>query len=72
MKRKMKCPYCRHIFEITEKQQYNNYVFKCPSCKRYNYGSMDTDNNGVLIGVTKEQVKAYEEGFNANYKRGEL
>ena len=56
MKRKMKCPYCRHIFEITHNQKADNSRYKCPSCGKYNYGSVMADDNGVLIGITKEAL----------------
>ena len=50
--RMMKCPYCERIFWITEDEQYNNETFKCPHCQQANAGSSETDNYGVLIGVS--------------------
>jgi len=49
-KHKMRCPYCNHVFEITEKQLNYNYRFRCPNCRRYNQGSASSE-DGVLVGI---------------------
>ena len=48
--RRMRCPYCNSVFTVTMEQQIYNYRFKCPYCKRVNKGSVEADENGVLIG----------------------
>ncbi|KKN59268.1 hypothetical protein LCGC14_0543670 [marine sediment metagenome] len=53
----IKCPYCEHVFKITEKQITNNARFGCPQCKKHNAGSIETTPEGVLIGISKENAK---------------
>lgn len=48
--RKMRCPHCGNVFQITLNRQVNNSKFRCPRCKRYNWGSSHTDIDGVLVG----------------------
>ena len=62
MNRKMLCPYCKHTFTITEYQYYNNTRFKCRHCKKYNEGSISSE-DGVLIGITIENLKQLEADF---------
>lgn len=51
-KRKIRCPYCKLIFLITEWAQQNDETFKCPHCHLANAGSCEADEFGVLIGVS--------------------
>jgi len=55
----MLCPYCKRIFWITEDEQYNNGTFECPHCHLVNAGCSETDEFGVLIGVSilDEQIQ---------------
>ena len=50
--RMMKCPSCNKVFWITEEEQYNNETFECPHCHLENAGCSETDEYGVLIGVS--------------------
>ena len=46
----MRCPHCNGIFQLTFEQKVNNTKFKCPACHRYNWGSCEADEYGILIG----------------------
>ena len=48
--RKMKCPYCGHVWRLTARQIAYNMTFTCPKCHKKNQGS-STAENDVLIGV---------------------
>ena len=50
--RMIKCPYCKNVFWITEEEQFNNETFECPHCLQKNAGCVETDEYGVLIGVS--------------------
>ena len=57
---KMKCPYCENVFVITQKQMDWNTRFRCPKCWKLNEGSCRATNDGVLIGITKEEFGKME------------
>ncbi len=46
----MTCPHCHEIFKIKWQQVAHNEKFKCKACGKFNYGSHEADDNGVLIG----------------------
>ena len=46
----MRCPHCQAMFKVTEEQLQMNTKFRCKACGRYNYGSCEADEFGVLIG----------------------
>lgn len=48
----MRCPYCEKIFWITEEEQYDNETFECSHCHQANAGYSESDEYGVLIGVS--------------------
>lgn len=48
--RAMRCPHCRNMFKITNRQLNDNTKFKCPKCNRYNWGSCEADEYGILVG----------------------
>ncbi len=48
----MRCPYCDKIFWVTEDEQYENETFKCPYCGKENAGCTETDEYGVLVGIS--------------------
>ncbi len=50
--RMMRCPYCKRIFWITEYEQFDNETFECPHCHKANAGCTETDDYGVLIGIS--------------------
>lgn len=54
---RMKCPWCYHIFWLTQRQVDNNMTFRCPQCHRRNQGSTKRV-NGILIG--QKSAKATE------------
>ena len=56
--REMRCPYCRRVFPLTEKQALNNLSFTCPLCHKRNLGSRDSEPDGTLIGLTREEVRS--------------
>lgn len=55
--RQMRCPYCKALIDVTDDQIANNLRFKCPVCHKYNEGSAKSDANGILIGVSIEELK---------------
>ena len=55
----IRCPYCGNVFKIDDWQIRNNDRFKCPKCRKYNEGSDKADAAGVLIGVSKEELKRF-------------
>jgi len=57
---KMKCPYCGGIWELTVKQVAFNTRFKCPHCRKYNWGSVSGTDEGILIGVTRAELEELE------------
>lgn len=57
MGRNMRCPYCGGVFEVGECELTNNLRFKCPTCHKMNEGSVRANSNGVLVGVSKEELK---------------
>ena len=48
----MRCPYCKRMFWVTEEEQYDNEIFECPHCHQVNAGCIETDEYGVLLGVS--------------------
>ncbi len=46
----MSCPHCLGLFKITYDQLQNNTKFRCKVCGKYNWGSSEADQYGVLIG----------------------
>uniref|UniRef100_A0A6M3LQL6 Uncharacterized protein n=1 Tax=viral metagenome TaxID=1070528 RepID=A0A6M3LQL6_9ZZZZ len=48
--RLMRCPHCNAIFTVKAEQLSWNEKFKCKACHRFNYGSHEADDYGVLIG----------------------
>jgi len=56
----IKCPYCSKIFWITEEEQYNNETFECHHCHLSNAGCIETDEYGVLIGVSQVDYELLE------------
>jgi len=46
----MQCPYCNRIFAINEHQYNYNLKFMCHYCRKFNHGSRQIDERGVLIG----------------------
>lgn len=48
--RLMSCPYCNEVFMLKPEQIARNEKFKCKACGKFNYGSHEADDNGVLIG----------------------
>ena len=57
MKRYMRCPYCEHVFGVSELQQAWNMRFKCPKCKKYNAGSITASAMGILEGMRLEDYR---------------
>ncbi len=47
---KMKCPACKIVFGLTDKQRWDNWSFVCPTCKQHIKGSTE-EKNGILIGI---------------------
>lgn len=47
---RMRCPYCDWVFGLTENRLRNNSTFTCPNCHKSNQGSVEADENGILIG----------------------
>ena len=66
------CPYCKKTFTISEDELYNNETFECPHCHAVNAGCSETDEYGVLIGVSvldeqlRELLRGKEKGNDAN------
>jgi len=50
--RMIECPYCQRIFWMTEDEQYDYETFECPHCHLVNAGCSESDELGVLIGVS--------------------
>jgi len=46
----MRCPHCLSLFRVTYRQLGENTKFKCKVCGKYNWGSCEADEYGVLIG----------------------
>ena len=46
----MKCPHCQELFMVTNRQLNNNTKFRCGACGKYNWGSCEADEYGILIG----------------------
>lgn len=46
----MRCPHCQELFKVTYDQLQNNTKFRCKVCGRYNWGSCEADEYGILVG----------------------
>jgi len=46
----MRCPHCSAIFMVKNDQYMNNTKFKCGKCGKFNWGSREEDEYGILIG----------------------
>jgi len=55
----MKCPYCLHIFTLTQTQINVNEYFKCPNCKQLNCESVKADEEGILLGIRRPMGRRY-------------
>jgi len=53
--RAMKCPHCQEIFVVTEEQLAMNTKFRCRACGRYNWGSYEADEYGILLGTLEKE-----------------
>ena len=51
----MRCPHCQELFKVTYDQLQNNTKFRCRTCGRYNWGSCEADEYGILIGEIWEK-----------------
>jgi predicted Zn finger-like uncharacterized protein len=54
--RLMQCPHCKEVFMVKPEQLQMNEKFRCKACGKYNYGSHESDDWGILIGCPFEHT----------------